>query len=465
MHRLQSFLVLRLFSSLEETPMPDRAEFVIELRETVQAEGPARVPPPASAPAAPPGSPMSAGGGGAAPGSGGDWLRSLPSLASSLFSGGIGKLFATLGPLLGGVGSESGGGRAALPPQGAVAAVPPAAPAPSPVLNEIAASVRDIAQQMRSRPAAAQGPAAAAPPAGAGVQGPTPGGLAQPAGAPRPQTPGAAAPPAVPAPAPAPAGAGAGGGAAADGAGAGGGAMLAAAGPIGAAVAVAHMAKEKIEALAAASFKAAKSIAEFDAEGLARSFADLAKQVPVVGGVLGGLVGGILDLADGVFRTAQRLSEYNGALAVQMAELEVRQIQRDIRRAQELGPQLVAAVEARQEFQEKMQKIMDKLAPILIKAAELGMNALTSMVEIAAQGLRTLAQIADHVPGMPQRIRDSLHAIERDLEQIIDNTAPAGASDILTDFERDLQREARILEAGVATPRPEQPAFPGLGGL
>ena len=125
---------------------------------------------------------------------------------------------------------------------------------------------------------------------------------------------------------------------------------------------------------------------------MARGFADLASKVPLVGGLMGALGHGILDLSDAIGSTSERLSAYNGELAMQLANREVQLMQLDIRRAQQFGPQLMAANEARFRFQDKMNAFMDKYTPLFLAVAEKLLDMIGSLMDLPGTIYRGMAE-------------------------------------------------------------------------
>lgn len=206
-------------------------------------------------------------------------------------------------------------------------------------------------------------------------------------------------------------------------------------GPAGAITAAVKLAIDKLTEGIQAAFKIGAAIVSFDADRLARGFADLATKVPLVGGLMGALGHGILDLSDSIANTAQHLSQYNGALATQLANYEVEQINRDIRRAQQFGPEIMAAMESRQEFQRKLNEFMDRYTPMFLKIAEKCLAALTSLMDApAAIQAFVLEQIAGMLEVFSAMLPgDWLRGVIAHLRTIARNTDPASNDDANTD--------------------------------
>lgn len=98
-----------------------------------------------------------------------------------------------------------------------------------------------------------------------------------------------------------------------------------------------------------------------------------AKVVPVLGLVTPAakeFVRGIDEMRGTVKQTTERLSQYNGKLASQVAMQEVTEMIRDINRANRMGGQLAATNDARFRMEQKMQDIADKLMPTMLSVTE-----------------------------------------------------------------------------------------------
>lgn len=193
-------------------------------------------------------------------------------------------------------------------------------------------------------------------------------------------------------------------------------------GPIGAVIGVVGYVMEKLREGIQQAFKVGAAMISFDPDKLARGFADLIGKVPLVGGLMGGLAHGILDLGDAVHSTAQRLSAYSGQLAMQLAQQEIVRIQRDIRRAQEFGPQIAAAENARFEFENKVNRFMDKYTPMFLRIAERLLDMVSGIMEFPdrlhaafAEQVANVLEVIDNIfPGnVFKNIIDALREIAK----------------------------------------------------
>lgn len=123
-----------------------------------------------------------------------------------------------------------------------------------------------------------------------------------------------------------------------------------------------------------------KPMASMDAHGVEHGLGAMVEKIPILGGLFGTLVNGTLALSDAVQATAVRLSAYNGELAVQQAMIQIRQIERDMQRAQQFGPQIQQAVEARFQFDQKLEDILDRNLPAILELTKNGVNVLSDML-------------------------------------------------------------------------------------
>lgn len=168
-----------------------------------------------------------------------------------------------------------------------------------------------------------------------------------------------------------------------------GGGIAGAAGPAAAAIAIAEEIKNQIVNVIKGIGDTLSTITSIDADRFAMGLNDMARKIPVVGeylGAMGDALGGVIRSLD---ETAHRLAQYSGPLAAQEALIEVRNIVRDIRRAEVLGDDLAKYLEQRQNVREKLEDIMTrlsvKLIPLvtsLLEIAENNMPVLEAMIEL-----------------------------------------------------------------------------------
>lgn len=145
-----------------------------------------------------------------------------------------------------------------------------------------------------------------------------------------------------------------------------------------------------VTALASAASNAAVAAGNFAAAGMsfngtqiARGMFDLAGAIPVVGGAISTFGSTILGLGDAVANTANRLAQYSPQLAMQQAMFEVRSIFRDMERAQDpaLVATLEAAMEARKQFEEKMEDMFLEFAPTVLEVLKFIFDMLKAMTD------------------------------------------------------------------------------------
>lgn len=171
----------------------------------------------------------------------------------------------------------------------------------------------------------------------------------------------------------------------------------AAMGPAGAVLAAVQIAMQKLSEGITGVFKMAAAVGSLDPDKMSRGLADMAEKIPIVGMLLGPLAHGILDLSDSVMQTAKRLAEYSGPLAAQQAMIEIRHLQRDIERAQTFGPQIMQAVEARYQFEEKIQDFLNENFPLILQMMEDGLGLLKDNLPTMIELLQLLK---DGMPAM-----------------------------------------------------------------
>jgi len=187
------------------------------------------------------------------------------------------------------------------------------------------------------------------------------------------------------------------GGAGAAGAGAGAGlaGAAAAAGPAGLAVAAAFALKEvqdKINEAARASVQrageAARSTASLDATALATQLEESLKTIPNIGPAAAEAVKQLRSFGEALLQTAQRLAPFSADLSVANAMREVAQVTGDIRRAQQLGPDLARFVEAQSRLSQAGQDTLATLLRPLIPRFTALVEGLAGALEVVDQAAR-----------------------------------------------------------------------------
>lgn len=158
-----------------------------------------------------------------------------------------------------------------------------------------------------------------------------------------------------------------------------------------------------------------------------RGVSTLASSVPLIGGFVGGVLNSLQDLSDGINNTARRLSQYNPLLAVQQVSIDLRNTFRDIERSFRLGPDLIQAVEARQELNERIQELIDKYAPTIIRLLTSIMEFIGNAVEGTEQAVHFIQDVGTRISyGFNQQAASDVitrRDNERQLAQIIRNTS------------------------------------------
>jgi hypothetical protein len=160
---------------------------------------------------------------------------------------------------------------------------------------------------------------------------------------------------------------------------------LATANPLMVGMAIADAVKNALSEITAFGSRGAQATMNFDAMGLQRGFGDLASNIPIVGGLFGGLINATANLSDAMLDTARRLSSYSSELAAGVAQLDVDRIMRDIERARTHGPDILAAVERRREYEDRMEQVWEKLMPIVLDF----LSSMTDMLENQGPAIAT----------------------------------------------------------------------------
>lgn len=258
-----------------------------------------------------------------------------------------------------------------------------------------------IASQVMGSPQAMQALGLSAPAASAGTAGATAGASA-----------GASS-----AAAGAGAGAAGGGGAAAAGMAAGAAVPL-----VGIAIAIGEALKEEIDAMGErrrvavrGGIDTSKAIISGDVDersaAVVKGFdavADSAKKTfPVLSAVTEPakeFVHGVNEMRGAVKQTAERMAQYNGQLAGQVAMQGVTEIMRDISRANRNGGQMAITNESRFNAEQKLQDIGDRLLPLMLKMAEKTFNLLERFLTIVDEGIAMGLRVGDAMIAALQRL-------------------------------------------------------------
>lgn len=111
-----------------------------------------------------------------------------------------------------------------------------------------------------------------------------------------------------------------------------------------------------------AAGKRSQAIAAIDPERAGQAFDDTIKQVAVLGPTIAELRKQVSATSDAYMQTARQLAQYSGALASATAQAEIRGITGDIRRAQQLAPDLARFIDAQSKAQETQKDILARFA-------------------------------------------------------------------------------------------------------
>jgi hypothetical protein len=209
---------------------------------------------------------------------------------------------------------------------------------------------------------------------------------------------------------------------------------------------------------------------QFNGNKLMNGVASITENVPVLGQAVGGVIRSLTDLHQSVEATLARFAKYNGGLAVQQAQEQVRQIQRDMDRAQRFGPELSNLATARTSTNTKLDDLMDRVAPLFLKLAEFGVDRLGDLADLVSAIVESLAEIGisivEILRTLPLVGADSLKGIDDTLKRMARPvpTTGAGGLDVLRQLlsARAAPGAAPALPP-VAGPGVMMPGF-GMGG-
>lgn len=197
-------------------------------------------------------------------------------------------------------------------------------------------------------------------------------------------------------------------------------------GPVGAVVAAVQYAMDKVREGIEAAFRIGGAMLSLDPDRLARGFADLVSKVPLLGGLMGAAAHGVLDFADAIHSTAQRLSAYSGILASQLAQQDIIRIQRDIFRAQQFGPQIAAAENVRFAFEQRLENFMDRHMPTMLTIATAILDAVSDLIDLPGRVNRFMVErVADVIEAINTVVPGNLlDDVVKELREIAANTDP-----------------------------------------
>jgi hypothetical protein len=140
------------------------------------------------------------------------------------------------------------------------------------------------------------------------------------------------------------------------------------------------------------------------------------KVVPVVGifgGVLGEATNSLATFMHTMDGMVSRFADFSPGLAMAQVNADMRQMFGDFRRAQEAGPALASFLKARGDMQEKFEdmkvRLLNRAMPLIIT----GMKAVENLMPVAEAMLNMLTSVAEHVPGLG----DKIDAIKKQMER------------------------------------------------
>ena len=243
---------------------------------------------------------------------------------------------------------------------------------------------------------------------------------------------------------------------------------MAALAPVGAVVGAAIALGQQVSAAAAEAIttigRFGAVVATIDGDGLAREFAVLGSKLPIVGVQMEALGGAVSSVIHGLDATAQRLASWNPQLLETQINNQLRDMFRDMERAERLGPDLARYAESRQNLKEQLEdieeRILSRLVPIvtrLLEAASVMVNDVERVLDFLGSINESLGPLAPIISGP---IPSLLGAISR-------NTRPRDPTDDGREVVRPLADlfSARPLEHVQERPGEFAPRIPAFEGV
>lgn len=122
--------------------------------------------------------------------------------------------------------------------------------------------------------------------------------------------------------------------------------------------------------------------AAMNARSFATSLASATALIPGFGSAISAASIAMLSLQGQVDSLASSYSAYNGQLALQVANQEMRDMFREMRRAQQMGPDVSRLYGKSTDFSNKMEQVLDNIAPALIAFTDKTLDALNGIASI-----------------------------------------------------------------------------------
>ena len=184
-------------------------------------------------------------------------------------------------------------------------------------------------------------------------------------------------------------------------------------GPVSAALVGVGMLGDMAKGAANSVREFALAFAQGDPMALGRGFANLLGNVPLVGGALSGLANTVFDISDGIEKQAHQLARFSPEISIQLAEMEVRNLEREMERARTMGPEIVRALEQRQNAREAFQDMLDEYMPQILRFGAVMMSLMQVLVNVTLEGLKNNPVTKAFAEGVLGK-----------LEQVVNNTTP-----------------------------------------
>jgi hypothetical protein len=188
----------------------------------------------------------------------------------------------------------------------------------------------------------------------------------------------------------------------------------------GAVMAIAQEIKKQIEELFQSTAKMATAVLSTNPWEVAKGFNELVGKLPVVGGALSEVGGALFGMLDAVNQTAHRMAQYNPTIAYQLADMDLRRMERDMRRSYENEGGIMAAQEQRFELENKLNDLIDKLLPYALNAVHNLTKIADFLISLPTNILDAVFDLLENtlgnLPGIGQTIIDRLEEIRRNTE-------------------------------------------------
>lgn len=188
---------------------------------------------------------------------------------------------------------------------------------------------------------------------------------------------------------------------------------------------------------------------------------------PIAGAVglaLTGMASAAKGVYDGLQRTADRLAPFSAQLTVAQVQADIRQLMTDMRKAQQLGPELAKFVEqsskAREKYDDAVTRLQLKLLPIATELIEILTGILNFFAGLGAKEMpEKIGKVATGIFGGGLSLTKYLADMGNNLKKVADNTKKDDSN--INEF----QILADIIDAQIKAGQQVEPGMRGGGML